>query len=67
MKTHLRDQGERGGVTYCGRSVFRVALINMNTVSVDQATCKRCQSVDDARVLAEYARERSAGLHPEDV
>lgn len=54
---HIPDAQRDGAKTLCGRSVFDVRCIDLSRDCIDDAECKACQRVDDARTLKAYQRE----------
>jgi hypothetical protein len=49
--------------TYCGRKLLQSRCIDLRTTCVEDAECRACQRVDDARSAREYeAACRRAGV-----
>lgn len=55
---HIPDVNHGCVKTLCGRSAFGVRCIDMGRNCIDDAECKACQRVDDARTLKAYKQEQ---------
>lgn len=63
-KTHIPG---RDGRTFCGYDyqAHDLVVIDLKRVSIESATCKNCQKIDDARMVKDYHREcAESGIDP---
>lgn len=58
MRTHIPDSGKRRHLTYCGRPLEAVPVIDTEQTALEAANCRKCQAVDDMRAIQSFHRSQ---------